>query len=48
MGNLLTYQSKLPGKTFTLDHALQVMTEVMKGLKSLFDPKGTLNPGKIF
>jgi FAD/FMN-containing dehydrogenase len=22
--------------------------DVMKGLKALFDPKGTLNPGKIF
>ena len=22
--------------------------EVMRGLKTLFDPKGTLNPGKIF
>lgn len=33
MGNLLTYQSKLPGKTFSLPQALQIIVEVMKGLK---------------
>jgi serine/threonine protein kinase len=33
MGNLLTYQSKLPGKTFSLPQATQIIAEVMKGLK---------------
>ena len=36
-GNLLTYQAKLPGKTFTLNHALKVMVEVMKGLKCIHE-----------
>ncbi len=37
MGNLLTYQSKLPGKTFSLPHALQIIVEVMKGLKIIHE-----------
>ena len=36
-GNLLTYQSKLPGKTFSLDHASLVVVEVMKGLKTIHE-----------
>lgn len=35
MGNLLTYQSRLPGKTFPLSQAIQVIVEVMKGLKEI-------------
>lgn len=34
-GNLLTYQAKLPGKTFPLKHALKVIVEVMKGLRCI-------------
>lgn len=37
MGNLLTYQSKLPGKTFSLPQALQIIVEVMKGLKLIHE-----------
>ena len=37
MGNLLTYQSRLPGKTFPLAHAIQVIVEVMKGLKLIHE-----------
>ena len=37
MGNLLTYQSRLPGKSFALNHALQVTVEVMKGLKCIHE-----------
>lgn len=33
MGNLLTYQSKLPGKTFSLAQSVQIIVQVMKGLK---------------
>jgi serine/threonine protein kinase len=33
MGNLLTYQSKLKTKTFALQEALDILVEVMKGLK---------------
>ncbi len=36
-GNLLTYQSKLCGKTFTVSHALTVIVEVMKGLKCIHE-----------
>lgn len=36
-GNLLTYQSKLPGKVFTLDNAVRVIVEVMKGLKTIHE-----------
>lgn len=35
MGNLLTYQSKLPGRTFPLSQAVQILVEVMKGLKCI-------------
>lgn len=37
MGNLLTYQAKLPGKTFTLKQATKVMVEVLKGLKCIHE-----------
>lgn len=37
MGNLLTYQAKLPGKTFTLQESLRVIVEVMKGLKCIHE-----------
>lgn len=37
LGNLLTYQSRLPGKTFPLSHAIQVVVEVMKGLKLIHE-----------
>lgn len=37
MGNLLTYQSKLNGKTFTLNEALKVIVEVIKGLKCIHE-----------
>ena len=37
MGNLLTYQSRLHGKTFTLSHAMQIVVEVMKGLKLIHE-----------
>lgn len=37
MGNLLTYQAKLPGKTFTLKQATKVMAEVFKGLKCIHE-----------
>lgn len=37
MGNLLTYQSKLPGKTFSLSQATQIVVEVMKGLKVIHE-----------
>jgi|JI6StandDraft_1071083.scaffolds.fasta_scaffold06724_6 serine/threonine protein kinase len=33
MGNLLTYQSKLKSKTFSLSEALEILVEVMKGLR---------------
>lgn len=36
-GNLLTYQSRLPGRTFSLSHALKVVVEVMKGLKCIHE-----------
>lgn len=36
-GNLLTYQSKLPGKVFPLKHAVKVIVEVMKGLKCIHE-----------
>jgi serine/threonine protein kinase len=36
-GNLLTYQAKLSGKTFTLEHALKVIVEIMKGLKCIHE-----------
>lgn len=32
-GNLLTYQSKLKTKTFPLGEALEIIVEVLKGLK---------------
>lgn len=32
-GNLLTYQSKLKTKTFSLGEALEIIVEVLKGLK---------------
>lgn len=37
MGNLLTYQAKLNGKTFTLNEALKVIVEVIKGLKCIHE-----------
>lgn len=37
MGNLLTYQAKLPGKTFPLKHAIKIMVEVLKGLKCIHE-----------
>jgi serine/threonine protein kinase len=37
MGNLLTYQAKLPGKTFPLRQATRVIVEVMKGLKCIHE-----------
>lgn len=37
MGNLLTYQSKLPGKTFSLPQAVGIIVEVMKGLKCIHE-----------
>lgn len=37
MGNLLTYQAKLNGKTFTLSEALKVIVEVIKGLKCIHE-----------
>lgn len=37
MGNLLTYQSKLPGKTFSLSQSVQIIVEVMKGLKLIHE-----------
>jgi len=37
MGNLLTYQSKLPGRTFSLSQAVQIVVEVMKGLKFIHE-----------
>lgn len=37
MGNLLTYQAKLPGKTFPLKQATKVMAEVFKGLKCIHE-----------
>lgn len=37
MGNLLTYQSKLPGKTFSLAQAVQIIVQVMKGLKLIHE-----------
>ena len=36
-GNLLTYQSRLQGRTFSLSHALKVIVEVMKGLKCIHE-----------
>jgi serine/threonine protein kinase len=36
-GNLLTYQSKLPGKVFPLKHASKVVVEVMKALKCIHE-----------
>jgi serine/threonine protein kinase len=36
-GNLLTYQSRLPGRTFELKHAIRVIVEVMKGLKCIHE-----------
>ena len=36
-GNLLTYQSKLTGKTFSLSQALTVIVNVMKGLKCIHE-----------
>ena len=33
-GNLLTYQAKLPGKTFPLKHATKILIDVMKALKA--------------
>jgi serine/threonine protein kinase len=32
-GNLLSYQANLPGRVFELNHAIQIMVEIMKGLK---------------
>lgn len=37
MGNLLTYQAKLPGKIFSLEQALRVIVEVIKGLKCIHE-----------
>lgn len=37
VGNLLTYQSKLKTKTFQLREALDILVEVMKGLKVIHD-----------
>lgn len=37
MGNLLSYQAKLPGKTFPLEQALRVIVEVIKGLKCIHE-----------
>lgn len=37
MGNLLTYQSKLPGRTFSLAQSVQIIVEVMKGLKVIHE-----------
>ena len=34
-GNLLTYQARLPGKTFPIEQALRVLVEVLKGLKCI-------------
>ena len=36
-GNLLTYQSRLPGKVFPLEQAILVIVEVMKGLKTIHE-----------
>ena len=36
-GNLLTYQSKLSGKTFPLRHAAKVVVEIMKALKCIHE-----------
>ena len=36
-GNLLTYQARLPGKTFPVEQALRVMVEVLKGLKCIHE-----------
>ena len=36
-GNLLTYQAKLPGKTFLLKQAVKVIVEVMKGLRCIHE-----------
>ena len=36
-GNLLTYQARLPGKTFPLDQALRVLVEVLKGLRCIHE-----------
>ncbi len=37
MGNLLTYQAKLTGKTFTLEESAKVIVEVIKGLKCIHE-----------
>lgn len=37
MGNLLTYQSKLKSKTFPLAEAMEILVEVMKGLKLIHE-----------
>lgn len=37
MGNLLTYQAKLNGKTFTLEESMKVIVEVIKGLKCIHE-----------
>jgi serine/threonine protein kinase len=36
-GNLLTYQARLPGKVFPLEHALRVLVEVLKGLRCIHE-----------
>lgn len=36
-GNLLTYQSKLKTKTFPLQEALEIVVEVLKGLKAVHE-----------
>jgi serine/threonine protein kinase len=36
-GNLLTYQARLPGKTFPIEQALRVLVEVLKGLKCIHE-----------
>lgn len=37
MGNLLTYQSKLRTRTFSLKESLDILVEIMKGLKYIHD-----------
>jgi p21-activated kinase len=37
IGNLLTFQAKLVGKTFTLQESLKVIVEVIKGLKCIHE-----------
>lgn len=38
-GNLLTYQSRLPGRTFDLKIAVKIIVEILKGLKCIHEKK---------